>query len=122
MRSVGANAASFFNDAALRLLCSDPQVELVGAADSQGVCTVAGFGSTPWGCELLFHISARDGRTHTAALMWWAVKHYHSKVPVLNLGGTPRENDALAAAKRRYRPRELPFRRAQTGGGSTQVR
>ena len=43
--------------------------------------------------------------------MWWAVKHYHSKVPVLNLGGTPRENDALAAAKRRYRPRELPFRK-----------
>jgi hypothetical protein len=111
MRSVGANAASFFNDAALRLLCSDPQVELVGAADTRGVCTVAGFGSTSWGCELLFHISARDGRTHTAALMWWAVKHYHGKVPVLNLGGTPRENDALAAAKRRYRPRELPFRR-----------
>jgi hypothetical protein len=111
MRSVGATAASFYSDAALQLLCSDSQVELVGAADSQGVSTVAGFGSTPWGCELLFHISTRDGRTHTAALMWWAVKHYHGKVPAVNLGGTPRDNDALAAAKRRYRPRELPFRR-----------
>src|SRR5678816_576036 len=39
MRSVGATAASFYSDAALQLLCSDPQVELVGAADSQGVCT-----------------------------------------------------------------------------------
>ena len=111
MRSVGATAASFYSDAALQLLCGDSQVELVGAADSQGVCTVAAFGSTRWGCELLFHISTRDGRTHTAALMWWAVRHYHGKVPVVNLGGTPRENDALAAAKRRYRPRELPFRR-----------
>jgi len=111
MRSVGATAASFYSGAALRLLCGDPQVELVGAADSDGVCTVAAFGSTPWGSELLFHISARDGRSHTAALMWWAVRHYHGKVPVLNLGGTPQENDALAAAKRRYRPRELPFRR-----------
>ena len=51
MRSVGATAASFYSDAALRLLCTDPQVELVGAADSHGICTVAGFGSTPWGCE-----------------------------------------------------------------------
>jgi hypothetical protein len=111
MQSVGATAASFYSDAALQLLCADAQVELVGAADSEGVCTVAAFGSTPWGCELLFHISTRDGRTHTAALMWWAVRQYHGKVPVLNLGGTPRENDALADAKRRYRPRELPFRR-----------
>lgn len=111
MRAVGASATSFFSDAALRLLCGDPRVELVGAADSEGVCTAAGFGSTPYGCELLFHISVRCGRTYTAALMWWGVRHYHGSVPVLNLGGTPRENHALAFAKRRYRPRELGFRK-----------
>jgi hypothetical protein len=111
MRSVGASAASFYSDAALRLLCGDPWVELVGALDNQGIHTAAGFGSTPWGAELLFHISVRDGRIHTAALMWWAVRYYYGSVPLINLGGTPRENDTLAAAKRRYRPRELPFRR-----------
>ena len=75
------------------------------------MCTAAAFGATPWGCELVFHISVRNGRAHTAALMWWAVCHYHGRVATLNLGGTPREGDALANAKRRYRPRESKFRK-----------
>jgi len=111
MRSVRASSASYFTEEALLLLCSNPQVELVGARDSQGICTVAAFGATRWGSELLFHISVRGGRAFTAALMWWGVQNYHGRVSTINLGGTPQENDALAAAKRRYRPREVALRK-----------
>jgi hypothetical protein len=110
MRSVGASAASFHTPDALALLCADPHVELVGAADAEGVCTVAGFGETPSGCEMMFHISIREGRRCTSALVWWAVQHFHARgVRFLNLGGSARPGDTLAFAKRRYRPREVPF-------------
>jgi hypothetical protein len=111
MKSFNASAASYYSNEALQLLCDDPHVEMVGAADQDGLCSVAAFGSGGWGSELMFHISIRGGRSYTAALMWWAVRHFHGRVPAINLGGTPRENDTLAAAKRRYRPRELILRK-----------
>jgi hypothetical protein len=111
MRSVSASDASYLSAEALQTICNDAAVELVGAIDDKGICTTAAFGSTSYGSELLFHISIRKGRSFTAALMWWAVQHYHGKAPFLSLGGTPRENDSLADAKRRYRPRETPFRK-----------
>jgi hypothetical protein len=109
MRSFNATPASFFSEAALRHLCADPKVELVGAADEDGICSVAVFGASPWGAELVFHVSTRGGKQFSAALMWWGVQNYHGRLPLLNLGGTPAENDALAAAKRRYRPAEYQY-------------
>lgn len=111
MRSVNASTASYQTEEALHLFCSDPAVDLVGVSDREGICTVAAFGSTAWGAELLFHVSIRDGRKHTAPLIWWAVQHFHNRgIPFLNLGGSVRDNDALAAAKLRYRPEVRPFR------------
>jgi hypothetical protein len=111
MRSVGASGSSFHTPEALRVLCADSQVELVGVEDPEGLCTVAGFGETPWGCEMIFHISIRAGRRWSSTLIWWAVQHYHSRgVRILNLGGGVRPADSLSFAKRRYRPRELAFR------------
>lgn len=111
MKSVNATQSSYLNKAALHALCNDVDVELVGVRDNIGICTAAAFGATSSAAELLLHISVRDGRRHTAALMWWAYNRYYGRVPTLNLGGTPNENDALAQAKRRYRPQETPLRR-----------
>lgn len=109
MRAFNASPGSYLSAEALRLLCADVSVELVGAADELGICSVAVFGASPWGAELVFHISTRAGKRFSTALMWWAVQYYHGKLPLLNLGGTPAEDDALAEAKRRYRPREIRY-------------
>lgn len=109
MRAVNASDGSYFSHQALEILCMDPDAEIVGAADSQGICSAMVFGSSSWGAEAIFHISVRGGRQFTVALYWWAVHHYHQKVPFLNLGGSPAEDDALATAKRYYRPAEEKF-------------
>lgn len=114
MFSSKANPSAMWTEDGLQIMCSDPAVLIVGAADEQGICAAYTFATTPWGAECHLNISVREGRQFTAALIWWGMCALMATgVPWLNLGGGVSRNDAIAKAKQSYRPAVFPLRSAR---------
>lgn len=113
MRRMGAGKAAQWCDEALQALLQSPAVGLMGTADAQGqVLAVILYGWTAWGAEGMLQASLPEGRDHTVALMLGGVRDLSARgIPWFNLGGGVRSGDSVAAAKRRWRPREAAFRR-----------
>jgi hypothetical protein len=106
------NACSTFRwtTGALKTVADDPNVLMVGAADSLGLCIVLTFARSAFGAEYHLNINVRDGRRYTVPLVFWGLERLAElKTPWLNLGGGIRPGDSIAKAKERYRPVRVPF-------------
>jgi hypothetical protein len=111
MERVNGSAASRFSTETLAFLCRLENVLLIGAAGQQGIEAAVLFACTNFAAEGLISVPLPNGRKHMAALVWRAVEQLKRlQVPLLNLGGGIREDDSVAAFKRRFGGREMPFR------------
>lgn len=109
MRRVGAHGTPFAPDT-LDVLCRNERAVCVGAASSDGLEAVNVFCVTRHAAEFLINVATLAGRRHTTDLLWYGVRELSDRgVRVLNLGGGGREDDSIARAKRRLRPRRLPL-------------
>ena len=114
MQAAGANPAAVWPAKTLRRLLADPAVHIFGASDAEGPCAAYAFAATPHGAEALVHVSVRMGRAATSALVAAGIAALSEQgVPWLHLGGGTRRDDAIARAKRKFRPREWPMRVAR---------
>jgi hypothetical protein len=111
MELLGASRASRFSRATLDMLFTFQKVVIIGAEGSEGIEAAGLFGYTPYMADYFINIAIHRGRRTGSLLLWSGVRHFKALgVPWLNLGGGVREGDSVAAHKRPFGPRELPFR------------
>lgn len=109
MRRVQARAPHLAAET-LDLLCRCESCIAVGTPSSPGLDAVAVFAATPYAGDFVLNVATQDGRRRATDLLWYGVRALiDRKVPVLNLGGGAREDDEIARAKQRWRPRRLPL-------------
>lgn len=110
MTAMNANPSASWSNDGLRIMCSDPAVFMVGAADNGGVCAVYTFATTRWGAECHLNIFVREGRRFTTQLIWWGARELMAQgIPWLHFGGGVLRNDAIARAKQKFKPKVLPL-------------
>jgi hypothetical protein len=110
MGSHRANSSAIWSQSTLELMCADPAILMVGAADEQGLCAMYSFAATAFGAECHVNVSIRDGRAATTPLIWWGVRELASRgVPWLNMGGGVARGDSIALAKQKFRPQARPL-------------
>jgi hypothetical protein len=77
----------------------------VGAQTEGQLDAVYVFAATVHGVDCLLAVSMAGGRHHLTDLLWYGVTEYAARgVPLMNLGGGLKRNDAIARAKHRFRP------------------
>jgi len=92
----------------LEAICAAPNVLMFGAESDGDVQVVRVIGYTPFGADDLFRVSTGDGSRHNTALTWCAVHRLiELGVPTYNLGGASQPGDAIAQAKKRFRPEQV---------------
>jgi hypothetical protein len=105
-----AEAYSFSPDTISFLLDLD-NVFSVGIGSGTALEAVSVFSYTPHVGDYLFNVSLPEGRSHSVALLWYAVKKLKSLgVPLLNLGGGIRKDDGVARFKQRFGGRSLSLK------------
>jgi hypothetical protein len=108
---VGAPAASRLADPTLARLARLPNVTIVGIEAAGRIEAVYLFGHTEWAGDCLLNVATAEGRRHATTLLWSGVLALKAlQVPLLNLGGGPRQDDPVARSKERFRARGVPFR------------
>jgi hypothetical protein len=108
---VGASEASRLAERTLAELVRLPNVTVVGIQGAGRIDAVYLFGHTEWAGDCLLNVATTDGRRHATTLLWSGVLALKAlRVPLLNLGGGPRQADPVAQSKERFRARGVPFR------------
>ena len=111
MRAKNAPSFYYFSRETLAFLASLDNVLLVGAPDAASLESVSVFFYTPSGGEYFINISLPEGRHHAVALLWYGVNYLKSlDVPLLNLGGSSKENDGMAQFKERFGSKKIPLK------------
>ena len=102
MESLGAAPSYKRSSETLRRWCELDNVILVGAGTGSRVDAVYGFGFTPFVATCLLYVHSPGAGQHATQLLWYGMRALKQRgVPVLNLGGGVREDDAIARAKQR---------------------
>lgn len=110
MRRVGARTLHF-SPRSLEFLCSSERCIVVGTSSSSDLTAASIFGVTPYAGDLVLNIGTGEGRSRATDLLWYGVTALTERgVPQLNLGGGAYEDDSVARAKQRFRPKRLPLR------------
>lgn len=103
VRTIDAAPVYHFNRAALERLVASPGVFLIGAERRGEIQAIALFGVTRFAADYLFNAATREGRDHTRALIWEAMRRLGARgVPILNLSGGVSEDDGLDQFKARF--------------------
>jgi hypothetical protein len=111
MVSHGANEAALWSEEALSTMCADPDLLMLGASDAGSVCAVYTFGRAGASAECHINVHVGEGRSFTSALLWGGMQELaRCGVRWLHMGGGVRRDDAIARAKRKFGPREVPLR------------
>lgn len=111
MRSKNALSVYNFSRDTLSFLAGLDNVSIIGAQSSGKVVSVGFFTYTCDVADHYFNISLPEGRNHSAALVWYAVNYLKSlQIPILNLGGSYRENDGVAQFKQHFGSKKLPLK------------
>jgi len=109
-----ASSTHGLSQASLPLLADIDNVLMVGVEESGELIAASMFGYTPHSSDYLFNVSTPRGRSHSTALIWWAVERLRSMdVPHLNLGAGLAEGDGIARFKARFGAAELAVRVAK---------
>lgn len=88
--------------ATLQAYCQAPATLLVGVSGPAGIVVAHLYAYTAHAAEFVLQIAAPNAREHTTGLLWHAVLLLQSQgVPLLNLGGGVKDDDAIAEAKQR---------------------
>lgn len=107
-------ARVLWSPATLVEMCADPDLMMVGVEDAAGVCAAHTFGVAGQSAEFHLHLSVREGRRHTAAMICQGLRRLASAgVARVNLGGGIVRGDSVAQSKRKFHPQSLPFLRAR---------
>ncbi len=108
LRSKNADPFYYFSSETLSFLFNLDNVLLVGIRNGEKVVAASVFTHTPYVGEYLFGISLPEGRKHSAALVWYGIRHLKSLgIPTINLGG----GDAgTADFKIRFGAKERPLK------------
>jgi hypothetical protein len=111
MRAKNAPSFYYFSRETLAFLASLDNVLLVGAPDAASLESVSVFFYTPSGGEYFINISLPEGRHHAVTLLWYGANYLKSlDVPLLNLGGSSKENDGMAQFKERFGSKKIPLK------------
>lgn len=107
-RRKGAEQFYRFSRETISFLLGLDDMIIVGARGDEGLEAVSVFACTKYVGEYLFNVSLPGGKDHTAALMWYGIKHLKSlHIPFLNLGGG---GGGIGESKRRYGGKEFALR------------
>lgn len=102
MERLGAVSSYTRSPETLRQWCELDNVLLVGAGTSGRINAVYAFAFTPSAGTCLLYVHSPGAGRHAAQLLWYGIQALKQRrVPLLNLGGGVRENDAIALAKQR---------------------
>lgn len=100
--------------ATLAEMCADPDLLMVGVEDAAGICAVHTFGVAGRSADFHLHLSVREGRRHTAAMICQGLRRLLSVgVARVNLGGGIVRGDSVAQSKLKFHPQSVPFLRAR---------
>lgn len=108
---VGAAPAHRWSEPTLRLLCESPGSLVVGYEANHDIVAMHLFCSTPHAADAVLNVALPESRAYTSILVWFGVQFFKDQgVPLLNLGGGVREDDAVARSKQRFGAQRLPLR------------
>lgn len=98
-----ATAAYDFSLQTMEFLLEQENLLLLGAGTADQLEAVNAFAVTDYCAEGLFHFTLREGRHHSAGLIWEALGEVQRRgIPFFNLGGGLSRNDSLARFKSRF--------------------
>lgn len=111
LHAIGASTAYDRSRETLEYLCGLDDVFAVGTRDATGVTSAYIFAFTETVATCLINVAHPEARPYATALLWRGVEFLQERgVPVLNMGGGTRENDAVAQAKQRFGGTRVPLR------------
>ncbi|MBN8828222.1 MAG: hypothetical protein J0H68_05900 [Sphingobacteriia bacterium] len=100
---VQASTVYRFSEQTLKEIFFHPQCLSIGVENNNILEAVSVFTYTSKYSDYFLNASTMEGRVHTRALIWEAIKQLKAlKIPVLGLGGGIKENDSLAEFKSRF--------------------
>lgn len=100
---LGATKTYYLSTESWRELCSQDNVELLGAMLHGRLVATMLFGFARHLADALFNVSIPEGRDAATALIWEGARRLRSRnIEFLNMGGGARAGDTVEAAKRQF--------------------